>query len=201
VSDSTHYDLVFGQGNTRVAACVTMAGIVAVLIVGSFMAIGLEVKQNRPSARNAAATPARVRVIGVAPRQDGPCEQQVWPNIAQRCLVRTDANATTDKADVAAPENRKLSPLAATTVNHTLPLHDDATDKVQEDTALPRRSDAINGQASADVTVSAAHDAPQLVGVDFGAKLVADHSAHLDKAKQPVSQLGIKDSIFRWRNH
>ena len=28
---------------------------------------------------------------------------------------------------------------------------------------------------------------------DFGAKLVADHTAHLDKAKQVASQLGVKD--------
>ena len=56
---------------------------------------------------------APVRVIGHAPRENGSCDQQVWPNIDQRCLVRTEVTA--NSSNTSSPkQNEKLSPLTPT---------------------------------------------------------------------------------------
>src|SRR4051794_22221246 len=93
MSATSRHDLIFAhEGNARVAASVIMAGMLAVLLGGTVMAIGPELNQEPRAARNAGATPpAAVRVIGTAPREQAACDQQVWPNIDQRCLVRTEA--------------------------------------------------------------------------------------------------------------
>ena len=168
---ASRHDLIFGhEGDARVAASVTMIGMVAVLIGASFMAIGPRLNQDSAVARNAASgTPqGMVRVIGVSPRDNNvACEQQVWPNIDQRCLVRADSKtqepsqakaAANTTATPAMQENDKLSPLTAAVVDHPSPPQNDETSgsAVQEDTALLRQSDSINLQAPVDATVGSA---------------------------------------------
>lgn len=169
----TRHDLIFGhEGNARVAASVTMAGILAVLIGGSFMAIGPRLNQDSAVARNAAggAAPGVVRVIGAAPRENNmACEQQVWPNIDQRCLVRADSKApapaeakaaANTTAPPAAQENDKLSPLTAAVVDHPSLPQDDATSGsgVPEDTALLRQTAPINVTASPNLSADVGND-------------------------------------------
>lgn len=132
----THPDLIFAHaGNARVATSVIMIGMLAVLLGSTAMAIGLGSLPQPPAARGGADTsPASIRVIGTAPRAQASCDQQVWPNIEQRCLVRVDAKtvdtavaktpaikriettpnvadtATAAAAPAAAPERKKLAP-------------------------------------------------------------------------------------------
>jgi hypothetical protein len=168
---ASRHDLIFGhEGDARVAASVTIAGILAVLIGGSFMAIGPRLNQDSPAARNVAggAAPGAVRVIGAAPRDSGvPCEQQVWPNIDQRCLVRAKANepaetkpAATAVVPPAAQDNDKLSPLTAAAVDHPSPPQDEATtgSGVPEDTAVLRQTAPINVTASPNMTADVGND-------------------------------------------
>lgn len=168
----SHHDLIFGhEGNARVTASVTIVGILAVLIGGSFMAIGPRLNQDSAVTRNAAggAPQGTVRVVGAASRDDNvPCEQQVWPDIAQRCLVRADATTpalaeaktAANVAPPAAQDNDKLSPMTAAAVNHPSPPEDDATtgSAVQEDTAVLRSSDTINASAPPNVTADVGND-------------------------------------------
>ncbi len=160
------HDLIFGhEGNARVAASVTIVGILAALIGGSFMAIGPRLTQDSAVTRNAAggAPQGKVRVVGTAPRENNvACEQQVWPNIDQRCLVRADAappapaepKAAANVAPPAAQDNDKLSPMTAAAVDHPSPPENEATtgSAVQEDTAVLRSSDTINASAPPNVT-------------------------------------------------
>ncbi len=169
----THHDLIFGhEGNARVAASVTMIGMVAVLIGGSFMAIGPRLNQDSAVAHNAAggAPSGMVRVVGITPRENNvACEQQVWPNIDQRCLVRADsktpapaeAKAAADTtATPATQENDKLSPLTAAVVDHPSPPQDDTTSGsgVPEDTALLRQTAPINVTGSRGASANADND-------------------------------------------
>jgi hypothetical protein len=157
-------DLIFGHdGNARVATSVTMAGMLAVLIGGSFMAIGPRLAQDPPLARNAAGgAPAPVRVIDAGPQVNAPCEQQLWPNIDRHCLVRADARPNTDATQPAAQDNDKLSPLTAAAVGHPSPPQDDATSAggVQEDTALLRQTAPINVTGPPDAAVDDTDEAP-----------------------------------------
>jgi hypothetical protein len=170
---SAHHGLIFAhEGNARVGASVIMAGMLAVLVGGTFMAIGPELKQEPRSARNAGtAAPAAVRVIGTAPRDEAACDQQVWPNIDQRCLVRTEAKDAKEAktAPVATPaavpskvasaqDDGKLSPLTVTPVEHQAALKGDETSGsgVQEDTAVLRSSDTVGVAPQADSTIGAA---------------------------------------------
>lgn len=170
---TNRHDLIFGhEGNARVAASVTVAGILAALIGGSFMAIGPRLNQDSAVARNAAGGPAPgvVRVVGTAPREKNvPCDQQIWPNIAQRCLVRTKASAEAKTAanavaPPAAQENDKLSPLTAASVDHPLRAQEEETtgSAVQEDTAVLRSSDTINASAPPNATVAADNDVDEV---------------------------------------
>jgi hypothetical protein len=122
---ATGHELIFGHASEpRVAASVTMIGMLAVLIGGAIMAIGAPVKQGTLHARNAAGgAPAKVRIVGAAPQENAPCDRQVWPNIAQHCLVRADSAAKPaggaaksggEPASPAAQDNAKLTPLTAT---------------------------------------------------------------------------------------
>ena len=112
----TRHDLIFGhEGNARAATSVILIGVLAALIGSMFMAIGPRFKQEPRPTRDAyvGGASAPVRVIGHAPRENGSCEQQVWPNIDQRCLVRTEATA--NSGNTSSPEqNEKLSPLTPT---------------------------------------------------------------------------------------
>jgi hypothetical protein len=113
----THRGLTFShEGDPRVAASITMAGIIAVLLSGVVMAIRPPLKTSSSLARQASGQPepAAVRVVGATPREEVSCEQQTWPNIAQRCLVRSTARSSADRTFVATPDNAKLSPLTAT---------------------------------------------------------------------------------------
>jgi hypothetical protein len=168
---ASRHDLIFAHaGNARVAATVIMAGMLAVLIGGAYMAIGPELRQEPQAASNGGATSlAPVRVIGTAPRAEMACDQQVWPNLEQRCLTRTQAADMTPAApqtnakvaSTPAQDDDKLSPLTVTPVEHQSALKDDATSGsgVQEDTAVLRSSDTIGvTEPQADATVGAGHD-------------------------------------------
>ena len=174
---ASRHDLIFShEGNARVAASVTLIGMVAVLIGGSFMAIGPRLNQHSAVARSAAggAPSGMVRVVGATPRENNvACEQQVWPNIDQRCLVRADSKtqepsqakaAANTTAAPATQENDKLSPLTAAVVDHPSPPPDDATtgSAVQEDTVVLRSSDTINASVPPNVTVAADNDVDEV---------------------------------------
>jgi len=151
----TSHELIFRhQANPRVAASVILAGIVAALIGSVFIAIGPKFKHEPRATRdtriNEASAP--VRVVGNAPRKNASCEEQVWPNIDQRCLVRTDATA--DRAPMSSPEqNDKLSPLtAAATKDHQPSSQASAPDGAPRDSTMPAPSqrDALNLARSPD---------------------------------------------------
>ena len=112
----TRHDLIFGhEGNARAATSVILIGVLAALIGSVFMAIGPRFKQEPRPTRDAyiGGASAPVRVIGHAPREKGSCEQQVWPNIDQRCLVRREATVNSDNTS-SPEENDKLSTLTPT---------------------------------------------------------------------------------------
>jgi len=179
MSARSRHDLIFAhEGDARVAASVIMAGMLAVLIGGTVMAIGPQVKQEPRAASNAGtASPAAVRVIGTAPREQAGCDQQVWPNIDQRCLVRTQGNtqpppatAATNSGTVgsapandkvaAAPakDDDKLSPLTIAPVEHGPAVQNDANsaDGIQEDTAVLRSTETTGQALRSETTTRAA---------------------------------------------
>lgn len=98
-SNETRNELIFShEGNARAAASVILVGVVAALVGSVFMAIGPKVKPTPRAAVDstigAASNP--VRIVGQvphdqAPHDNVPCDQQVWPNIEQNCLVRKEA--------------------------------------------------------------------------------------------------------------
>jgi hypothetical protein len=116
-SSKEHKRLIFShEGNARAAASVILIGVVAALIGSVFMAIGPKVKTN-PRATvdtpvGAASTP--VRIVGQAPRDNVPCDQQVWPNIDQRCLVRTQAASKSEDISSTARSNEPTPASAPT---------------------------------------------------------------------------------------
>ena len=119
MSPDARHNLIFGhEGNARAAASVILIGVVAALIGSVFMAIGPRLKEAPRTTGDTyikeALTP--VRVVGNAPRENGPCDQQVWPNIDQRCLVRTKATANSGNTP-SLERNDKLAPLTTTTMN------------------------------------------------------------------------------------
>ena len=139
-------DPIFGHaGDPRVAASIVLAGVVAALIGGVFMAIGPQLK-DKP-----------VRVVGA--RGDAVCENQTWPAIDQRCLVRakTESPATTTLAKT--EDDAKLSPLTATGAPVKI------QPAPQEATVAPasNNSGAANdvAPARADATVGMAGNDPQ----------------------------------------
>ncbi len=94
-------DPIFGHaGDPRVAASIVLAGIVAALIGGVFMAIGPQLK-DKP-------------VRAISARGDAVCENQTWPSIDQRCLVRANTESTARAAPAKIEDDAKLSPLTAT---------------------------------------------------------------------------------------
>jgi hypothetical protein len=111
----THRGFIFAHdADPRVAASVTLAGITAVLIGSVFVAIGPPLKTNATAVRHSSGESAKVRVVGAAPRDQVSCEQQTWPNIDQRCLVRSKVESSAENTSPATPDKAKLSPLTAT---------------------------------------------------------------------------------------
>jgi hypothetical protein len=166
---ATRHELIFAHnGSARVAASVTLAGVVAVLLGGVSMAIGPRLPQD--AARNGTGHEAKdVRVIGTSASQSLPCDEQVWPNFDQRCLVRTNVSAAAPDKPAAQhaarnakefketketkTENSKLSPLGATgdaVVGKAVTPEDEAIVARQ---AMPRTR-----QARADDDVSFTYD-------------------------------------------
>lgn len=164
MSTGARHNLIFGhEGDARAAASVTLVGVVAALIGSVFMAIGPTVKQApRPTGDTYIGDlSGPVRFVGHAPREKGPCEQQVWPNIDQRCLVRTEATA--NSGSTSSPErNGKLSPLnaTATTVNTQASSHDvtNGSTPYYATVPAPSQQDALNVIESSDVMVDPLND-------------------------------------------
>lgn len=108
-------------GDARVAASVTLAGVVAVLFSAA-MATGPRITDDQHGVAGGTAARAgkAVRFVGAAPARRTSCDAQVWPHIEQRCLHRTDDSATTppEKATAMPVDerqgNEKLTPLTAT---------------------------------------------------------------------------------------
>ena len=120
MSLGTRHDLIFShEGNARAAASVILIGLLAALIGSIFMVVGPRFKQepHPPRDANIGEESAPVRFIGHAPRENGSCDQQVWPNIDQRCLVRTEVTA--NSSNTSSPkQNEKLSPSIFTATTH-----------------------------------------------------------------------------------
>jgi hypothetical protein len=152
----THPDLIFDHAaERRVAASVTLAGVVAVLIGGVSIAIGPHLRDvDLARAALGEASPAPVRVISAGPHVAGGCGEQVWPNIDQRCLVRTDAKTgaepqTKTGATPAAArddDDKKLSPLTITATPEypAPPEAPAATRDVQSARAITARRDTVD---------------------------------------------------------
>jgi hypothetical protein len=114
--------LIFAHtGEPRVAASMTLAGVVAALVGAVFIALGPQF-DDAPSRVAAGEGDAKaVRVVGLPAREDSQCSEQVWPHIDRRCLVRTEAKTPT-RADTqfakepveAKQDKAQLSPLNAT---------------------------------------------------------------------------------------
>ena len=164
MSPDARHNLIFShEGNARAAASVILIGVVVALIGSVFMVIGPRFQQAPRPTGNAytgvVLTP--VRVVGHVPHENGPCEQQVWPNIDQRCLVRTEATA--NSANTSSPvRNDKLSPqtATATTMNtHVSPPEVTILSTPYYATApLPSRQDAPHVIASSDAMVDPLND-------------------------------------------
>jgi hypothetical protein len=160
----TRHDLIFGhEGNARAATSVILIGVLAALIGSVFMAIGPRFKQEPRPTRDAyiGGASAPVRVIGHAPREKASCEQQVWPNIDQRCLVRREAML--NSGNTSSPEqNDKLSPLTptATTMDRQSSSQDATNGSVPYYATVPAplEQDAHNITEPSDVTVDGSNN-------------------------------------------
>ena len=164
MSIGARHDLIFShEGNARAAASVILIGVVAALVGSVFMTIGPRLNQApRPTGNASIGDPsAPVRVIGHAPRENGPCEQQVWPNIDQRCLVR--AEATANSGNTPSPErNDKLSPptTTAATTSPQASSHDVTNGSTPYYAPVPAQSrqDALDVTESSDMTADPLND-------------------------------------------
>ena len=160
----TRHDLIFGhEGNARAATSVILIGVLAALIGSVFMAIGPRFKQEPRPTRDAyiGGASAPVRVIGHAPRENESCEQQVWPNIDQRCLVRREAMG--NSGNTSSPvQNDKLSPITptATTMDRQSSSQDATNGSVPyyATAPAPLEQDAHNVTEPSDVTVDGSNN-------------------------------------------
>jgi len=158
------HDLIFGhEGNARAAASVILIGLLATLIGSVFTVVGPRFKQEPRPTRYAyiGEQSAPVRVIGHAPRENGSCDQQVWPNIDQRCLVRTEATA--NSGNTSSPEqNEKLSPLARTAM--TMDRQSSSQDATRGSmphfatAPTPLEQDTVNVTKPSDATADLSND-------------------------------------------
>ena len=166
-ADTSHELIFCHQGNARAATSVILVGVVAALIGSVFIAIGPKFKHEPRATRDTriGEASAPVRVVGHAPRKNASCEQQVWPNIDQRCLVRTDAAA--DPGPMSSPEqNDKLSPLtaAAATKDRQSSPQASAPDGAPHDSTVPPppQRDALNLTEPSDSAGSPADNVDEL---------------------------------------
>jgi hypothetical protein len=138
MSADIRHDLIFAHASdARVATSVILAGMVSIFIGSAFMVLQPRLALNATFARNpnADTLAAPVRVIDAGPRKRAPCDLQVWPNIDQRCLVRSrtatrlDSNKRTSAASTA-EDNALLTPLTATgsKMHRQWPTKDDASE-------------------------------------------------------------------------
>lgn len=114
-SNEGRNELIFShEGNARVAASVILIGVVVALIGSLFMAIGPKFKQAPRQGGDASvgAASTSVRIVGQPPRDNVPCDQQVWPNFAHRCLVRTEATPNLDNPAPPAQTSEPSTPPA-----------------------------------------------------------------------------------------
>jgi hypothetical protein len=148
MSADIRHDLIFAHASdARVATSVILAGMAAILIGSAFMVLEPRLEPNATFARypNADTPAAPVRVIDAGPRKSAPCNLQVWPNIDQRCLVRSrtatrlDSNARTSAASTA-EDNAVLTPLTATgsKMQRQWPTKGDASDSALQPTMRQR---------------------------------------------------------------
>jgi hypothetical protein len=162
MSLSARHDLIFGHdGNARAATSVILIGVLAALIGSVFVAIGPRFKQEPRPTRDAyiGEASAPVRVIGHAPRENGSCAQQVWPNIDQRCLVRTEA--TSNSGNTSSPgHSDKLSPLtpSARAMNGQSSAQKNASMPSYGTAPAPLEEDSHNVTEPSDVTVGPSND-------------------------------------------
>jgi hypothetical protein len=163
MSRGTRHDPIFRhKGNARAGASVILIGALAALIGSVFMVIGPRFKQEPRPPRDAfiGGSSAPVRVIGHAPRENGPCERQVWPNIDQHCLVRTEAKP--NSGNTSSPEqNDKLSPATASAITDRQSFSQDATKgstPYYASAPAPSEKEAFNVARPSDVTVDPSID-------------------------------------------
>jgi hypothetical protein len=181
MSLGTRRDLIFGHdGNARAAASVILVGVLATLIGSVFMAIGPRFKQELRPAHYAyiGDSTSPVRVIGHAPRENGSCDQQVWPNIDQRCLVRTEATA--NSGNTPSPEqNEKLSPLTPTapTVGRQSSSQDATLGSMPQyaTTPTPLAQDSLNVTEPSDATVDSSGELRQQDPIEPPRKRARQH--------------------------
>ena len=163
MSPSTRQDLIFGHdANARAAASVILIGVLAALIGSVFMAIGPRFKlepRPRPDAFIGGVS-APVRIIGHAPHENGPCEQQVWPNVDQRCLVRAEPKAIS--GNTSSPEqNDNLSSVTAAAITDRQSSSQDVARGVTSyytTAAAPSGKDTVTVAEPSDVKVDRRFD-------------------------------------------
>ncbi len=157
-----HNGLIFShEGNARAAASVILIGVIVALIGSVFMAIGPKVKQApRPTSdASVGAAPTPVRIVGQTPRDDAPCGQQVWPNIDQRCLVRTEP--APDPGNTSAPARTStLSPPPAPPTTTQPPSRDAVSGRAPYSAAPPavRQRDSFNLMEPSDDAIAPFYD-------------------------------------------
>ena len=181
MSLGTRHDSIFGhEGNARAAASVILIGVVATVIGSVFMAIGPRFKQEPRPARYAyiGDSTSPVRFIGHAPRENGSCDQQVWPNIDQRCLVRIEATANSDNTP--SPEqNEKLSPLTPTapTMDHQSSSQDATLGSMPQYATTPTllAQDALNVAEPSDTMVDSSGELRQQDAIEPPRKRARQH--------------------------
>ena len=124
-------------GDPRMAATATLAAMIVALFAGAVLAFGVPPQYAALNPQSiarvsppAAAPSGPVRVVGAKTTTpaDIPCNEQTWPYIDQRCLVRSEATPATDPkpatpltkssakslaTSLATPDNAKLSPVSA----------------------------------------------------------------------------------------
>jgi hypothetical protein len=155
-SNEARNELIFShEGNARAAASVILVGVIAALIGSVLMAIGPKFKPApRPAATiGAASTP--VRIVGQVPHDNVPCDQQVWPNITQHCLVRKEVTPKSENmASTARTDD--LSPLPAVppssqgAVSMSTPLNSASP--------APRRQESLDLAESSDEAITPYYD-------------------------------------------
>jgi len=167
-------DPIFNHSeDIRVAASVTLVGVLFALIAGTVLALELPLNLSPlfPARSSTAAAPASgpVRVVGTTASSGVACEQQTWPYTDQRCLTRTEANPRAEATPVATQSSDKLSPMSATApvvVGPSAKQIETAGSTPQADSAQPPAPplrDAVNAPTADATTANADDDATQRI--------------------------------------